>query len=126
MNSSEPTLALAIDLFNRQAFFECHEVLEDLWRPLPPSPHKTFLQGLLQVGVGYHHWQKSNYTGAKNKLASGLEKLDSVIKAPNYQCPIDLLPLIASTEADLNRVVEQENRILPPYPADTISKLELI
>lgn len=126
MRPSEPTLALAIDLFNRQAFFECHEVLEDLWRPLPPSPHKTFLQGLLQVGVGYHHWQKSNYTGAKNKLTSGLEKLSSVIKDSHYQCPTDLLPLIASAQADLNRIVEQEDRILPSYPASTISKLELI
>lgn len=126
MSPSEPTLAVAINLFNRQDFFECHEVLEDLWHPLPPSPEKTFLQGLLQVGVGYYHWQKNNYTGTKNKLTSGLEKLTSVIQDSSYQCPIDLLRLISSAQGDLNRVVEQEDRILPPYPAATIPKLELI
>lgn len=124
MSKLESTLALAIDLFNQQAFFECHEVLEDLWRPLPPSPEKTFLQGLLQVGVGYYHWQNGNYTGTKNKLEAGLDKLKATIQASNYPCPVPLALLIAAVQADLNRVLTQTDRMLPPYPANAIPQLE--
>lgn len=42
------------------------------------GPDKTFLQGLLQVGVGFYHLQNRNYTGAKNLLTAGLEKLRRV------------------------------------------------
>jgi len=67
----------AVRLFNQQQFFECHEVLEDLWRPLPPGADKTFLQGLIQIAVGFHHLQNQNYIGARNKIREGLQKLQS-------------------------------------------------
>lgn len=79
----------AVALFNQGEFFECHEVLEDLWRPLPAGPEKMFLQGLLQVGVGFHHWKNGNHTGAKNLLAAGLEKLEQV-SVTSYAPPIRL------------------------------------
>lgn len=79
----------AVTLFNQGDFFECHEVLEDLWRPLSPSCEKTFLQGLLQVGVGFHHWRNGNLTGAKNLLEAGCEKLNQVSKE-RYISPIQL------------------------------------
>lgn len=126
MSNPESTLPLAIELFNRQAFFECHEVLEDLWRPLPPGPEKTLLQGLLQVGVGYYHWQRNNRTGTKNKLEAGLEKLKTLSQTPDYVCPILLPPVIAIAQADLNRVFEQVDQTLPPYPATSLPQLERV
>ena len=49
--AEDPAFREAIDLFNHQQFFECHEVLEDLWRPLPEGSEKLFLQGLIQIAV---------------------------------------------------------------------------
>lgn len=117
MTSATPTIAEAIDLFNRQAFFECHEVLEDLWRPLPPGPEKMFLQGLLQVGVGYYHWQRGNFTGARNKLSSGLEKLETVASQKGYAAPVTLLPLIQQVQTALHSPIEQGADNMPPCPA---------
>jgi uncharacterized protein len=97
MHENPPSLSAAIDLFNRREFFECHEILEDLWRPLPSGTGKTFLQGLLQVAVGYHHLLKGNYTGAKNKLTEGLEKLEAVAES-DYQTGIELGALINAVQ----------------------------
>lgn len=124
MTTPKPTIEAAIDLFNRQEFFECHEVLEDLWRPLPPGPEKTFLQGLLQVGVGYYHWQRGNAVGARNKLRSGLEKLETVALQNNYSPPIQLSKLIQPTQNHLNRLLEQEEKPLPALPSEMIPQLE--
>jgi len=67
-------LAQGIELFNRQAFFECHEVLEDLWRPTH-GPRRLFLQGVIHLAVGFYHHQQANPTGAERQLRKGLKKL---------------------------------------------------
>lgn len=100
-----PTFSQAVELFNRQEFFECHEVLEDLWRPLPAGPEKQFLQGLLQVGVGFHHLKKGNYNGAKNLLTAGLEKLEGVAEQSAYQPPIQLVPLLTISQQALAQLI---------------------
>lgn len=107
-NPSSPSATFedAVALFNQRQFFECHEVLEDLWRPLPKGPEKWFLQGLLQVGVGFHHLEQQNYTGAKNLLTSGIENLK--ITASNkkgYVAPIDLAPLLLNSQAALGALL---------------------
>ena len=46
----------ALDLFNHGYFWECHEVLEDLWFAVKPgTPVKHFLQAFIQCTVT--HWQ---------------------------------------------------------------------
>ena len=88
-------LTHAVVLFNRRRFFECHEVIEDeLWRPLPPGEDKTCLQGILQVAVGFLHWQRWNYTGANNLLQAGLEKLESLTDLARYDAVFNLSSMI--------------------------------
>jgi hypothetical protein len=94
----------AVALFNQGEFFECHEVLEDLWRPLPPSTEKTFLQGLLQVGVGFHHWRNGNLTGAKNLLEAGCEKLATVLQDNAFPAPFPIAPLLTVSQERLQQV----------------------
>ncbi len=65
---SSPAFRRGLELFNRREFFEAHEVLEDVWRAAPP-PEKKFLQGLIQVAVGLHHFSTGNRVGARSLLA---------------------------------------------------------
>jgi predicted metal-dependent hydrolase len=71
-----PTAGLleGIDLFNQRLFFECHEVLEDLWRA-ERDPIRTLYQGILQIGVGYYHLGNMNWRGATALLGRGIEKV---------------------------------------------------
>lgn len=53
-----PGYLFALDLFNHGFFWECHEVLEDLWFAVEPgTPVRHFLQAFIQCTVT--HWQAS-------------------------------------------------------------------
>lgn len=61
-------------MFNTSAYFEAHEVLEDVWREAP-GEEKKFLQGLIQIAVGLHHHSTGNRAGARSLLARGARNL---------------------------------------------------
>ncbi len=63
-----------IELFNQGEFFECHEVLEDLWN-LQSEPEKQLTQGVLQIAVGYLHLGRNNPVGALKLLRRGLQRV---------------------------------------------------
>jgi hypothetical protein len=67
-------MAEAAMCFNAGLFFEAHEHLEHHWAAQPKGPTKRFLQGIIQISVGFHHAHSGNYDGAVNQLAKGLEK----------------------------------------------------
>lgn len=63
-----------INLFNAGEYFECHEVLEDIWRA-EPDPVRALYQGILQIGVAFHHLRRDNWRGAVKLLDGGSEKV---------------------------------------------------
>jgi uncharacterized protein len=62
-----------IRLFNAGAYYECHEVLEDIWRE-ERDPVRYLYQGILQIGVGLHHLRNGNFRGATLLLRDGIDK----------------------------------------------------
>jgi uncharacterized protein len=63
-----------VERFNRAAFFEAHEALEDVWR-VAPRAEKKFLQGLIQVAVALHHHGNGNLAGARSVLRRAFRNL---------------------------------------------------
>jgi uncharacterized protein len=61
-------------LFNAEDFFECHEVIEELWAETQ-GESKKFLQGLIQAAVALFHFGNENFGGAKKLYNSASEKL---------------------------------------------------
>lgn len=70
-----PLLLEGVALFNRGEFFECHEILETLWRA-ESDPVRYLYQGILQIGVAFHHLRRGNWIGAIRQLERGLAKLE--------------------------------------------------
>jgi uncharacterized protein len=68
-----PGLLAGIALFNAGEFFECHEELETLWKA-ERDPIRYLYQGILQIGVGFHHWRNGNFRGASLLLRDGIDK----------------------------------------------------
>ena len=66
-------LAEGVRLFNEGYFFEAHEILEDAWHIERGEPRR-FLQGLIQVCAGCHHWSNANATGAMSLFNKALDK----------------------------------------------------
>jgi len=59
----DPHYLAFFDCFNRQLFFEAHEVLEDLWLA-DRGPDRAFYQGLIQLAGAFVHFQKSRFKPA--------------------------------------------------------------
>jgi len=47
------------ECFNRQLFYEAHDVLEDLWLPDRRGPNGDFYKGLIQLAGAFVHLQKN-------------------------------------------------------------------
>lgn len=101
----EPAFRHGIQLFNDGEYFECHEVLEDLWRPMQ-GPRRLFLQGVIHFAVALYHYQQNNLPGARRQLRKGLKKLagylpefESVDTAALYRAGVVLLERLATNES---------------------------
>lgn len=62
MPLSDTALA-GLDAFNRGAFFESHELLEDAWNEDEGAARDVY-KGVLQVAVAYLQIERGNYAGA--------------------------------------------------------------
>ncbi len=71
-----------VELFNRGDFFECHEVLEEIW-VAERGPRRLFLQALIHLAVGLYHHHRGNPAGAERQLRKGLRKLAGYL--PEYE-----------------------------------------
>jgi predicted metal-dependent hydrolase len=107
-------------MFNAGEFFEQHEVLEELWRA-EAGPIRELYQGILQVGVGFHHLQRGNYHGAVTLLERGVARLRKV--APDAM-GVDICALILATSAARERIVELGPNRLDQFDRSRIPKVQ--
>src|SRR6187549_4009897 len=68
--SPPPQLLEGIAQFNRGEYFEQHETLELLWRA-ERRDIRYLYQGILQIGVAFHHLRKRNHHGTVYMLTRG-------------------------------------------------------
>jgi sugar phosphate isomerase/epimerase/predicted metal-dependent hydrolase len=69
-----PGVRKGIQLFNQRMFYEQHEVIEHEWHAERSGVRRLY-QGLLQIGVGFHHVVNGNYRGALTLLNEGSDKV---------------------------------------------------
>jgi uncharacterized protein len=125
-NSSEADLIRqGIELFNCGEFFECHEVLEQVWLNAQDE-RKLFLQGLIQIAVGFYHLRRGNAVGATRLLNAGSSKLrlhgasqswvDTVALATAVEPVVHALQTgSAESDATLPKI-----RVLPQFASESL------
>jgi predicted metal-dependent hydrolase len=86
-----PLLLEGIEQFNRGEYFEQHETLELLWRAETREVRRLY-QGILQIGVAFHHLRRLNYHGVIYMLTRG----------PRYLAPF----APRCQHVDVNRLLE--------------------
>ena len=103
MSCGEPpprALLEGIAQFNRGEYFEQHETLELLWRA-EPRDIRYLYQGILQIGVAFHHLRRLNHHGAVYMLRRGANYLQPF--APTCQ-RVDVAALLRDAAAALREV----------------------
>jgi hypothetical protein len=104
-------LADGLRHYNAGEFFAAHEAWESVWLTTP-QPEKTFLQGLIQVTVAFHHLQRSNPLGATRLLTAALRKLEPY--SPTF-CGISTTPLCADIRDRLQTLTtDPAAQLVPP------------
>ncbi|MBA4494870.1 DUF309 domain-containing protein [Paenactinomyces guangxiensis] len=82
-----------------QDYYECHEVLEELWLE---EGRDRFYQGLLQIAVGLYHFQNGNIGGAVKMMKAAHDKLAEYPEP--FRMGIDLQQVKRETEHYLKRL----------------------
>ena len=95
-----PQLVEGIAQFNRGEFFEQHETLELLWRA-ERRDIRYLYQGILQIGVAFHHLRRLNHHGTVYMLTRGPRYLAPF--APRCQT-VDVQALLDDAAAALGEV----------------------
>jgi uncharacterized protein len=95
-----PALLEGIAQFNRGEYFEQHETLERLWRA-ERRDIRYLYQGILQIGVAFHHLRRLNHHGAVYMLTRGSNYLRPF--APRCQ-RVDVQALMDAAAAALQEV----------------------
>jgi len=95
-----PALLEGVAQFNRAEFFEQHETLELLWRAERRRVRYLY-QGILQIGVAFHHLRRLNHHGTVYMLTRGAAYLAPF--APRCQS-IDVQALLDEAATALREI----------------------
>ncbi|MDC0064355.1 DUF309 domain-containing protein [Candidatus Nitrosopelagicus sp.] len=72
----EKAISEGIDYFNNERFWECHEILEGVWKNCDGN-EKFLVQGLILVAAGLVHYQKDEDSICISIFNRALEKLEN-------------------------------------------------
>lgn len=109
------------DCFNRQEFYEAHDVLEELWLADRHGPNGDFYKGLIQLAGAFVHLQKERLrpSAALFKLAR-----TNLSQYPQMHEHLDLAGVLALIETWL-AWLEQEGFSRNPLREQHAPKLNL-
>lgn len=111
-----PGVQKGIRLFNERKFYEQHEVIEHEWHAEHTSIRLLY-QGILQIGVGFHHALNGNHKGAVALLTDGIAKVDQFTPAT---LGIDTARLVRESRACLEQITALGERDLAAFASDSI------
>ena len=72
----EKAISEGVDYFNNERFWECHEILEGVWKNCDGN-EKFLVQGLILVAAGLVHYQKDEDSICISIFNRALEKLEN-------------------------------------------------
>jgi hypothetical protein len=72
----EEAISEGISYFNNERFWECHEILEGVWKNCD-GDEKFLVQGLILVAAGLVHYQKDEDPICLSIFTRALEKLEN-------------------------------------------------
>jgi uncharacterized protein len=109
------------DCFNRQLFYEAHDVLEDLWLPDRHGANGNFYKGLIQLAGAFVHLQKNRLRPAAALFKLAQANLE---KYPRFHEQLDLTTVLELIANWLMRL-EFGNFTVNPLMAENVPRLSM-
>ena len=101
----EELFSKGLEAFNNHSFYDAHEYWEDLWSDYRLADAK-FIQGLIQLAVGYFHISNDNKNGAQGLLNKCVPKL--IEYRPEYR-GIDIENILVAIDDTLEFLSKSDN-----------------
>ncbi len=121
LTSPPPGVLRGIALFNERAFYEQHEEIEAEWHA-EHGPVRRLYQGILQIGVGFHHACNGNYRGAVALLTDGIAKTSEFMPRA---LGIETGELVVESRQCLDRIVAAGPDAIGHFDTSTIPTIRL-
>ena len=88
----DPRFKKGLELFNQKEFFECHEVIEELWLETPKKdPYRDFYKGVIQSAAALYQFKRGILSGAYGLFKTAVRNLE---KYPSSVLGLDVQKLI--------------------------------
>ena len=72
----DPRFKKGLELFNEGEYFECHEVIEDLWLETDPKdPHRDLYKGVIQAAAAIYQFDRGILSGAIGLFETSIKYL---------------------------------------------------
>ncbi|HVE85981.1 MAG TPA: DUF309 domain-containing protein [Myxococcales bacterium] len=113
-------LGRGVALFNRQEFYEAHEVWEQVWVD-EIGDERLLLQGLIQVAAGFYKLQVGAPHGTVKLLERGLEKLRRFLGASLGVDLESFLPQVEAWRAEAAQLTAQKRADYDPRKLPKLS-----
>ncbi len=110
------------DCFNRQHYYDAHDVLEELWLTQRGLPNGLFYKGLIQFAGAFVHLQKNRLQPAAALFKLAQSQLE---KYPPIHFRLDLQDVLARVEWWIGRL-EESNYTSNPLTSSTAPQLRLL
>jgi predicted metal-dependent hydrolase len=118
----DPHYAGYFACFNRQLYYEAHDVLEELWLERRQEPQAGFYQGLIQLAGAFVHLQKGRLRPAGRLFALALKKLEPY---PSINADLDL-EAVRRLCREHCRALERDGYRQNPWSPERAPTLKLI
>jgi predicted metal-dependent hydrolase len=110
------------DCFNRQQFYEAHDVLEELWLADRHGPNGAFFKGLIQLAGAFVHLQKNRLRPAAALFRLAGANLETYPASHERLDVAAVILLIDNWRSEM----ETSEYTLNPLRADHVPRLELL
>lgn len=97
-----------VELFNERNFYDCHEVLEELWLDYE-GPDRRFYQGLIHLASAYLLLLRGKMSGCQARFKSTLKYF---AEYPSHHMGLDLEPLTHNVQMWLDRLAASDQGIV--------------
>jgi hypothetical protein len=116
-----PAFLQGVALFNAGQFYKQHDVFEKHWMEDQRSIRGLY-QGILQIGVAFHHIENGNYRGAVKMLRRGLPRLRTL---PPVCQTLDVTSLRQSARAVHDAIVALGPDRLAEFDLEQLRQVQL-
>ena len=108
-------------LFNEKEFFECHDVIEELWLETDSAdPHRNLYKGVIQAAAALYQYQRGIPSGAFGLYRTSVSYLKKY--APRA-LGLDVRQLVGDMNACFEHLKGQKDARHAPIPARLVPRL---